>query len=73
MLFDGVHRPDQFGGGVHPAHFPPSQAEGLATRGDGYRAFGHPGQGCQRNVAGAVVGHVLVDLVGNHHEIVGNG
>src|SRR5205807_6624127 len=55
---------DELGRAAGPAHLPAGEGERLAVAGDRDRALRHTGEGGQRDVPGAVVDEVLVDLVG---------
>ena len=68
-LLRGAYRGHQPGRGAHPADLPPGDREGLPGAGDGDCALPHPGEARQRHVWHAVVGHVLVDLVGDHQQV----
>ena len=54
-----------------PADLPPGEGERLACGADRQRPLAHPGQRGQGDVGPVVVErHVLVDLVGDHDEVV---
>ena len=58
---------------MDPADLPASEPEGFGRRGDGEGALGHAGQGGDGDVSGAVEHQVLVDLVGDHQQVVLDG
>ena len=68
-----LHGRDQVRGPGGPADLPAGEGEGLARAGDRHRPVEHARQGGDRDVGVAVEGQVLVDLVGDHDEVVATG
>ena len=69
-LLGGQDRAHELGRAGRPADLPPGERVRLAGARQGQRPLRHPGQGRDRHVLGAVEGQVLVDLVGDHDEVV---
>src|SRR6185312_2000801 len=68
-LLDGPDGTHQGGRPVDPADLPAGHRERLTCRRDRQRAVGEAGQRGHRDVLDLVVGHVLVDLVGDDHRV----